>query len=324
MKNNPWKNIKKSENNIHLSGILADKNHILEFYWAKDSFGNLLFVLNAASEIIVNSKIPQLNGIEIIIGKHDRNNQLVFTLSSKEDKDMFHTLCIDMIESTKDMQDEEYAIKTILKRLEKWQYFLRSRRKVIDKRQLKGLIGELLFIQHYLLKNYDAEDTLTFWRAPLQSVQDFEFNSFAVEVKTKSSVNSITISAYEQLFSELDHLLLYVATLNDSTDKTPEAFNIYDLIDVIRNDIKMKNSILEEKFNNLLMLYGFIELEEYGEYYFLFISDQFYEVTKEFPKISILPDGVESLTYRINLDKCKAFLANKEILIKAGIDNEQC
>ena len=322
MKSSPWNNIKRSESNIHLNGILADKSHLLEFYWAKDSFGNLLFVLNAASEIIVNSKIPQLNGIEISIGKHDRNNQLVFTLASEEDKYMFHTLCKDLIESTKDMKDEEYAIKTVLKRLEKWQYFLKSRRKVIDKRQLKGLIGELLFLKHYLLKNYDVEDALTFWRAPLQSVQDFEFNSFAVEVKTKSSVNSITISAYEQLFSELDHLLLYVATLNDSTDKTPEAFNIYELIDEIRDDIKTKNSVLEEKFNNLLVHYGFIELEEYREYYFLFIADEFYEVTEDFPKISTLPDGVESLNYRINLDKCKAFLADKKILIKAGINNE--
>jgi len=324
MKSSPWDNIEQSESSIQLSGILADKSHLLEFYWAKDSFGNLLFVLNAASEIIVNNKIPQLNGIEIGIGKHNRNNQLVFTLASKEDKDMFHTLCMDLIESTRGMQDEDYAIKTILKRLEKWQYFLKSRRKIIDKRQLKGLTGELLFLKHYLLKHYDAEDSLTFWRAPLQSVQDFEFSSFAVEVKTKTSVNSITISAYEQLFSELDHLLLYVATLTDSTDKTPESFNIYDLIDDIRDDIKIKSSISEEKFNNLLMHYGFIELEEYREYYFLFIADQFYEVTEGFPRISILPDGVENLTYRINLDKCRDFLADKKLLIKAGIDNEQC
>ena len=324
MKSSPWNNIEQAESSIQLSGILADKSHLLEFYWAKDSFGNLLFVLNAVSEIIVNSKIPQLNGIDIGIGKHNRNNQLVFTLTSKEDKDMFHTLCIDLIESTRGMQDEDYAIKTILKRLEKWQYFLKSRRKIIDKRQLKGLIGELLFLKHYLLKHYDPEDALTFWRAPLQSVQDFEFSSFAVEVKTKTSVNSITISAYEQLFSELDHLLLYVATLNDSTDKTPESFNIYDLINEIRDDIKTKSSISEEKFNNLLMHYGFIELEEYREYYFLFIADQFYEVTEGFPRISILPDGVENLTYRINLDKCRDFLADKKLLIKAGIDNEQC
>ena len=319
MKINPWNNIERSESSIQLSGILADKNHLLEFYWAKDSFGNLLFVLNAASEIIVNSKIPQLNGIEIGIGKYGMNNRLVFTLASKEDKDMFYVLCIDLIESTKSMKDEEYTIKIIFKRLEQWQYFLKSRRKVIDKRELKGLIGELIFLKNYLLKNYDIEDALTFWRAPLQSVQDFEFSSFAVEVKTKSSVNSITISSYEQLFSELDYLFLYVLTLNDSANKTPEAFNVYDIIDEIRDCIKIKSSMMAEKFNNLLMHYGFIELEEYREYYFLFITDEFYEVTEKFPKISVLPDGVENLKYRINLDKCKSFLADKEILIKAGI-----
>jgi hypothetical protein len=321
MKNDPWSNIHPSSTGNVLNGILADKNNILEFYWAKDTFGNLLFVLSVSSEIIPNAKIPKLHGINISIGKHERNNQLVFALEAKDDRDIFYTLCIDLISSTKELHDEEYAVNTVLHRLDKWQHFLKNRRKIIDKRQLKGLAGELLFLKNYLLKRHCAEDALGFWKAPIQSVHDFEFGSFTVEVKTKSSVNSIYISSYEQLFSELNHLLLYIATLNDSTSEIPKAFNIYTLIDDIKTAIS--DTVLEEKFENLLMQYGFIELEEYGDYWFLFVSDEFYEVKEGFPRITDLPEGLENLTYRVNLEKCKAFKADSEMLKKVGIENEQ-
>jgi hypothetical protein len=241
-------------------------------------------------------------------------------LASKEDKEIFYTLCTDLVNSTKKLHDEDYAINTVLLRLEKWQYFLKNKRKPIDKRQLRGLIGELLFLKNYLLVNYSAEDALTFWRAPLQSVHDFEFSGFSVEVKTKASVNSIHISSYEQLFSELDYLLLYVATINGSTPKTPKAFTIYSLIDEIKTVIS--DTVLEERFENLLMQYGFIGLKEYRDYWFLFVSDEFYNVKEGFPRITELPEGVESLTYRVNLEKCKDFKADSVLLEKAGIKNE--
>ena len=317
MKNDPWSKIHPSSSGSALSGILADKSNILEFYWAKDTFGNFLFVLSAPSEIIPNAKIPKLQGIDIGIGKYGRNNQMIFLLEEKENKDIFYTLCMDLLSSTRELHDAEYAVNTVLHRLDKWQHFLKNRRRIVDKRQLRGLAGELLFLKNYLLKKYTAEEALSFWKAPLQSVHDFEFSSFSVEVKTKSSVNSIHISSYEQLFSELDYLLLYVGTLNDSTPKTSKAFNIYTLI----NDIKtlISDTVLEERFENLLIQYGFMGLEEYRDYWFLFVSDEFYEVAEGFPKITELPEGVENLTYRVNLEKCKAFKADGTILKKAGI-----
>ena len=170
------------------------------------------------------------------------------------------------------------------------------------------------------MERNSTEDALSFWKAPLQSVHDFEFSNVSVEVKTKSSVNSIHISSYEQLFTELDHLLLYVATLNASTINTPEAFNIYTLIDDIKTAIS--DTVLEERFENLLMQYGFMKLEEYKDYWFLFVSDEFYEVEEDFPRIADLPEGIENLTYRVNLEKCKAFKAESTILTEVGIGNE--
>ncbi|WP_331775424.1 PD-(D/E)XK motif protein [Sulfurospirillum sp. 1612] len=317
MTNNPWKKIKNSGKKSNINGILADKNNILEFYWAKDINGSLLFVMKTNSKLTIN-KLPKLNGISLKIGTYNNIEQLIFTLSSSEDKDIFYTLCKDLIKSSKNSTNEEIAVKIIFRRLEKWQYFLKNSKKIIDKRQLKGLVGELIFIKEHLLHRYSIDESLNFWKAPLKSVQDFEFNNLAVEVKTKGSVNSITISSFEQLYSEYKNLLLYVVTLNESTDKEDKSFNIFDLINDIKNIIKKKNSLLEEKFNSLLMDYGFLDIEEYSEYYFLFIKDEFYNVRDNFPKIKNIPYGVEKLTYKINLDTCKEFLVEDIPIIFNG------
>jgi len=316
MKTNPWGKIDKPHKN--LNAILADKDNFLDFYWAKDSIGNFLFILHTKLDIIQTEKIPKLNGIKITLGKIDKSYQLILTLNSKEDKDIFYTLCMDLLSSTKGIYNENIAIGVLLKRLKKWQYFLKHSRNLIDKKQLKGLIGELFFIKKYLLKNFEPDEALNFWKAPLQSVQDFELNNIAIEVKTKSSMNAITISSCEQLFTSLDRLYLFVLTITEATKKDKNAFNIYDLIKEIRDLIGLENL---DKFNHLLLLYGFLELSEYEEMYFQISIDEFYEVIDGFPRISEIPQSIENLTYRVNLDACKEFLV-KEDFLKYGVENE--
>lgn len=318
MKINPWNKIQIPKTELNLNAVLADKESSLAFYWGKDSFGNLLFILHTTLDVKNSKKIPKLNGIKISLGKIETTYQLILTLTSKDDKDIFYTLCMDLLSSTKSIDDENIAIGVLLKRLEKWQYFLKHNRNLIDKKQLKGLIGELFFLKKYLLNNFEVGEALNFWKAPLQSVQDFELNNTAIEVKTKASMNAITISSCEQLFTTLDKLYLFVLTLTDATQKDKNSFNIYDLIQEIRDLIGLENF---DKFNHLLLLYGFIELSEYKELYFKISIDEFYKVIDGFPRISEIPQSIEHLTYRVNLDACKEFLVEEDFL-KYGAKNE--
>ena len=309
MKVNPWSKIVQPSKN--LNAILADKDNFLEFFWAKDSIGNLLFILHTKLNIIQTQKIPKLNGIKITLGQIDTTYQLILTLTSKDDKDIFYTLCMDLLDSTKGIDDENIAIGVLLKRLEKWQYFLKNNRYFINKKQLKGFIGELIFIKKYLLKNFEVDEALTFWKAPLQSVQDFELNNIAIEVKTKASMNAITISCYEQLFTTLDELYLFVVTITDASKNDKSSFNIYDLIGEIKELIGLEHL---DRFNHLVLLYGFIELSEFEELYFKIATDEFYKVTDDFPRISKVPKSIDNLNYRVNLDNCKSFLVQEDFL----------
>gem|GEM_PF-3252642 len=307
MKNNPWDEIEDSTNKIDFNAIIADKESILDFYWAKDYYGNLLFVLHTNSDIIINEKIPNLNGLTINVGSLKEKKQLVLTLQDISNADLFYIICSDLINTTKQLNDELIAIKKILKRLSQWQYFLKNNHKQIDKNQLKGLIGELHLLKK-LLANFSIDDVLNFWKAPLGSVHDFELLNSTLEVKTKSSVNSITISSFEQMFSDLDNLFLFVVTLNESSKTSLDSFNIYDLIFDIKTLINFDDIDSCERLDNLLFAYGFIELEECKEFYFSIIHDEMYHVCDDFPRIMLKPNGIEDVTYKINLEKCKDYI----------------
>lgn len=319
MKTNPWDNIENPTTDISINAILADTENTLESYWAKDTYGNLIFMFQTKNKTMVEHNIPKVNGINISIRTIKEHNQLILTLLDNSDKDMFYALCIDLLQSTQKSSNEVLAIKTILKRLEKWQYFLRNNKSIIDKNQLKGLIGELYLIKKHLLANFNAGDTLNFWKAPLQSVQDFEVDNMTIEVKTKSSVNSITISSYEQLFTQLDNLYIYVVTINESMKNSKNSFNIISLIDEIGDLIGKDDLLLKDSFNNLLIQYGFMNSPEYEDLYFTIISDEFYIVENNFPRVIDIPNGIENLTYRINLDTCKEFLISEDIFKNKGI-----
>lgn len=307
MKNNPWDEIEDSTNKIDFNAIIADKESVLDFYWAKDYYGQLLFILHTNSDIIINEKIPKLNGLTINVGSLKEKKQLVLTLQDISNADLFYIICSDLINTTKQLNDELIAIKKILKRLSQWQYFLKNNNKQIDKNQLKGLIGELHLFKK-LLTNFSIDEVLNFWKAPLGSVHDFELLNSTLEVKTKSSVNSITISSFEQMFSELENLFLFVVTLNESSKASLDSFNIYDLIFDIKKLINFDDIDSCERLDNLLFAYGFIELEEYKELYFSIIHDEIYHVCDDFPRIMSKPNGVDDLTYKINLEKCKDYI----------------
>ncbi len=55
-----------------------------------------------------------------------------------------------------------------------------------------------------------------------------------------------------------------------------------------------RNPLLIDRFEILLINYGFIPLDEYKEIYFIIVSDEFYEVKDDFPKIESIPNGIES------------------------------
>ncbi|GAX87023.1 conserved hypothetical protein [Lebetimonas natsushimae] len=282
-----------------LSAILADKGNALKYSWAKNHYGEKILLVEGKLQKHFNNSDFNFKYIDLIPFKEG----IQIILKNEEHTEIFENLCKDLIRSTKGINSEQKAINSLLLRIKKWQKLLSSLNRYLDKNFLKGLVGELLFIKK-LLGHFDRREVLDFWKSPTEeSVHDFIVNDTAIEIKTKTSKNIINISSYEQMFTELPKLYLYVYTLSEC-DRN-KGFNIYDIIGEIKK--LLSDEYLIFYFERLLVDYGFVSLKEYNEVYFSHIKEEAFKVGEGFPKIEKKSDAVINLKYSIKIDKIEEF-----------------
>ena len=147
--NNPWSAIQ-----IPAQDVLsrrADHTHPLELFWGRDTFGRFLFIYEFTDTESLPNKLPILNGIDVRLftpeKHHTKNCMLLLALKDKNDWEIFLSLCTDIITATREFEKDMKATKVILRRLLRWQEFLKhARSDLLPESTIKGLIGELLFI----------------------------------------------------------------------------------------------------------------------------------------------------------------------------------
>lgn len=310
---NPWKKIDTPSIDLHT--LRVDADHPLDFFWAKDHANNYLFVYEFNSSDIFKSKIPNLEGIEINKIIIDDISRLIFTLKDKDQAEIFYDLCVNLVRSTNQVLSNDKAHIIILKRLKRWQQFLKNSNSGILKEQaIKGLIGELLFLKEKLIKSYDIDGAINAWIGPEGNPQDFAINDLAIEVKCQlgGSRPTIKISSADQLCPQLPKMLLYVVTLSKTTHDNDKKINLPILISEIEQLIELQNSQLTVRFNDLLDQVGYSYSDQYNDFNYIFTDEQGYRVVDGFPRLipNDLCDGIERINYTIKLNECKDYKIN--------------
>src|SRR5688500_10582400 len=96
------------------------------------------------------------------------------------------------------------VMDALLARLVQWQSLLsRGLKRLLDDREIRGLIGELSFLRDELIPRFGPPAVL-FWQGPNGLPQDFALGSYLFEVKTHLAGDSpkVLISCPEQLWAE--------------------------------------------------------------------------------------------------------------------------
>ena len=298
---NPWEKIKTPLSSYNVRR--ADYTHSFDFFWGKDISGDYLFLFECDASIRFPSKVPLLQGIDISLptSDGDRKTRLILRLNNKDDWDIFYSLCLDLIQATSGCSNEESVIAVIVRRLVRWHIFLKKyRTKIMSEFEQKGLIGELLFLKEYLLPKFSVSEALSFWQGPLDAPQDFCIGDTAVEVKCQLGTSKplIRISSVEQVNTQLSRLYLFVVTVGK---------------EYIQNSQPSSGDLFED----LLLQAGYLDLQEYSEFYFVVSRFRFYEVTDDFPRFhsSDIPEGIVNITLDIMLDKCSQFIVDPEKIL---------
>lgn len=190
----------------------------------------------------------EVGGMRLTRAPGDDGQLLVLSLEERARRDLFATLCVDLLNFSAGADSPE-PFAVLLDRLEAWRLFLRSLGGGMDRSAIIGLLGELHVLRALLP---DAPQLLATWRAPDDGLHDFENSGHALEVKTTAGPGSrVRISTLDQLdVAGLDRLDLMHVRLVES----PQGASMDELIATI--DGILGSQAMRRDFSNALLRRG--------------------------------------------------------------------
>lgn len=288
----------------------VDESHPLDIYLGKDSSARTSMLLISKVEPM---QIYSSHIIGITIGKReDEAWALSFSLLDNQFQDIFFHFCDDIINSTRDIQDKTLGTNFICLRYIKWQEMLKKNSTgLLSSPEIKGLIGELVFLKNFMFKKYGKSLSLESWIGPDKADQDFVCKDSWYEVKaTVSGAASIKISSVEQLDTGSDGKLVIIY-LDKTSISNPNRITLNGIIDEIK--LNLENGEQRRMFGDILIRQGYVHRNEYDEYGFVFSGMASYTVNNKFPSLrkKDIPKAVENATYMLSVAALQDFL--KEI-----------
>jgi len=259
--------------------------------------------------------VPSLAGIKTAIVTESGHGKLVLLLNDKMNWELFHALCSDLVRSTCAVKDESSGGAIILRRLQRWQEFLRRERlEILSMEQIKGLIGELLFMRDSVAGVCGWEQAVMSWKGPEEAPQDFAVHDTAVEVKCQSGSSrpTVRVSSVDQLNPQLPKGFLVVFTLATAERDDARAFTLNGIVSSIRKTLVTHSEAARERFEDLLCLAGYVMSDRYEEYVFQMTEMQCFRIADGFPRLksSNIPEGIDKVSYHLSLEACVPFASN--------------
>ena len=250
--------------------------------------------------------------LDVLNDDNDLNKQfLLILLLNAQHKDIFSTLCRDLICGVSDIIDENVLIDKLVERLVRWQsLFEMLGHQGLSNDVQRGLYGELYFLRKYLSNSSDYIKCINTWEGPEKEIQDFQYSNWAVEVKTTHGKNhqKIHISSERQLDdSIIPDIFLYHLSLDVRTG-FGESLN--SIIEDIFNIFTGKSSATNI-FKTKLMESGYFDIHKnlYDDPCYNIRQENIYSVIGDFPRITEkqIPTGVGDVKYSIILSEAETY-----------------
>jgi hypothetical protein len=251
--------------------------------------------------------LPPPGVVEVICNQRgDKDFAIIIQLARQEFDELFGRLCQDLVDATREAPHAEGA-DLLLRRLSRWRKLLEvGARKVLSDAALRGLVGELWFLQSVALPRMGVEAGVQGWVGPLDAPQDFLLGEALVEIKTcVPGTNEVTITSLRQLDGGNATLYLAVVWLAPANPTVTEAFSAAQIVDSLRATLEA-SPVASNEFELRLAEAGYAECEEYERAWYRVTDVRYFRVLDDFPRLnpSTAPAGVKEATYVIDLGLC--------------------
>lgn len=258
-----------------------DKEYRINVFIGYNPDGQMSMVITEKGK---SEKVKSTKFINVNLNKReDGKMALSFDLLDNAYESMFVVFCKDIILMC-EQAGREMAISNALLRWKYWkELFGKRRNTILEKNEIKGLIGELLELKNYFIPKIGSDNAITSWMGPLLGHKDFELSDTWFEVKTvHEAAVQVVVSSIEQLEAEIDGHLV-VVRLEDTSPLTNSAVSLNKLVLEIMDTINDPETL--EKFRIKLDNVGYEQNTLYDEICFLYKGTERYVVNDNFPRL---------------------------------------
>ena len=159
MGKDPWEEIDTPSIADSVAARRVDANLPWNFFWARGVDGRVLLTLRHATRSATTARlprlrVPRLRDIEVTLSPSDESDTqlLAFKLLDSNQRDIFRTLCEDIISAASQAKSEVGAVSAALARTWRSHHLLRGGRgTLLSPEEQMGLLGELFVLERLLL-----------------------------------------------------------------------------------------------------------------------------------------------------------------------------
>ena len=277
-----------------------DSDYKVNIFLGYNDDGRMSMVITELGNKVLVKSSKQ---IEVSIKKReDQKLALSFDLLDDAYKSMFMIFCKDIIVVC-ERAGSQMAISTAVTRWKYWrEMFGKKTADILDKQEIKGLIGELIELRDHFILDFDESTAIKSWMGPLMGHKDFEINDTWYEIKTvNENAVQVNISSLEQLDSEIDGHLV-ILRLEEASATSNLSINLNKMVLSVTDSIKDPENL--DLFRIRLDNMGYRPDEEYDNYNFVFKGRQSYSVTGSFPRLTrrVVSESIGNAKYTILLN----------------------
>lgn len=325
MSDDPWRALSIPLDGTSVCARRVSETGKWDFFWGRDSDGRCLLVLRHGVASAPAGRLPHLKGVEVYIpgiGTED-SSSLIIRLLETGLRDIFQRLCIDIVASASRARTEPEAVAISVARTWRWHHLLRGGGEgKLTADEQKGLIGELLVLEHYLLPTLAATEAVAGWRGPLGEPKDFLVGRLGIEAKARGTATAshVRVSSEYQLDDEgLEKLFLHLSVFDPVTHGEEGGFTLSEVACRIRDRLAEDDIVAVQKYDALLAAAGFRYEDDYAGAGWRGGERGIYLVSSSFPRLTPagLPPGVSDVKYTLHLSGYEQFLVAAEVLIAA-------
>lgn len=281
---------------------LVDESHPLKLYVGIDEDGR--YALEYMGSFVHNKNVKSSKLIEINHYKMSKDvRSMVLSLTDTSCLREFCIFCNDLVDSTSKLSKfSKKGYETLCNLYFTWQKMFKSHSEILSEHEIKGLIGELLFLKDEMFPLWGISNSISSWTGPDASKKDFSIENTWYEIKTiEYGKKTVGISSLEQLESLVDGVLVVY-----QLEKMSSGFNGITLNNLI-NEILHMVSLLPDKqlFIDKLHKVGFSFSDVYDEYVYDKRELSKYRVNESFPKLvkNRVPQAIAKAAYEITLSE---------------------